>query len=405
MSPDRAPALPAVPGLPAEAAAGPAPAATPLPSIGALEVLLPLWHRRWWLLLTLVLSAALGFGASLTRPMRFIAQASFVAQPSLRPSAGSVAGALPALAGLVGGAGGSPTDLHVAILRSEAVSDRIIERFSLQPGWQLRTRSETRQRLNRRVSFGIGRRDGVVQVTVEDENPQRAAAMANEYIEELRQRLRAFALEDARQRRQFYEAQLATARAGLDKAQKQLQASGYDRAALRSEPRSAAEAYGRMQAEVTAAELRLEATRRVRAEGSPEVQQASAELGALRGQLARLEVPRDDGAGGGAFVSRVREFRYAETLAESIAKQAEGARVDEAADPLTLQVLDRAAVPEFPSSPQPLRWLQLAAAAGLGLHIAVLLMRHRLALARLDPAYQARLALVRSVLPSRRRRA
>ncbi len=395
MSPDRAPPLP-------DLAAGHAGTTgnTEAPaSAGWLELALPLWHRRWWLLLTALLCAVLGFALSLTRPVRYTGQASFVVQPVLRPSQSAVAGALPALAGLIGG-GASPVDLHVAILRSQAVSDRIIERFDLQRVWGLNFRFQTQAQLSRRVSFGIGRRDGVVQVTVEDELPQRAAGIANEYVEELRLKLRAFALEEARQRRSFYEAQLALSRSTLDEAQKRLRGSGFDSAALRSEPRAAAEGYARMQAEVTAAELRLAATRRLRADASPEVQQAQADLAALRAQLARLEAPTDDAAG--AFVSRVREFRAAEALAESIARQAEGARVDEASDPIPLQVLDRATPPEWPSSPRPPVWAALAMLGGLALHMAWVLLRHRSALARLDPAQAQRVALIRSVLPGRR---
>lgn len=390
MSPDRAPSALA------EAAFAGAPAV----SAGWLEIALPLWHRRWWFLLTVALCAGLGFALSLTQPLRFTGQASFVVQPALRPSPGTVAGALPALAGLIGG-GASPVDLHVAILRSEAVADRIIDRFDLQRVWELNFRVEAVNRLARRVSFGVGRRDGVVVVVVEDESAARAAAMANEYVEELRLKLRAFALDEARQRRQFYDAQLAIARTALDQAQKRLQTSGFDRAALRSEPRAAAETYGRLQAEVTSAELRLAATRRLRAEGSAEVQQGVSELAALRLQLSKLEAPKEDGPG--TFVARVREYRYAETLADSIARQAEGARVDEAADPVPLQLLDRARTPEGPSSPRFLRWAAAGALLGLALHMAWVLLRHRMALARLDPAYVQRVELIRSVLPRRRR--
>lgn len=368
-------------------------------SLGWLEVALPLWHRRWRLLASMLLCGVLALGLAFTRPLRYTGQASFVVQTVLRPSQSAVSGALPALAGLIGGGGSSQADLHVAILRSQAVADRIIDRFDLQRVWALKQRSDVVVRLNRRVSFGVGRREGVVQVNVEDESPARAAAMANEYIEELRLKLRGFALEEARQRRQFYDAQLGQARGALDQAQKKLQASGFDKAALRSEPRAAAEGYGRLQAEVTAAELRLSAARRVRAEGSAEVQQALAEVAALQGQLGRLELPKDDGAG--AFVSRVREFRYAETLAESIARQAEAARVDEAADPVPLQVLDRATAAELPSSPRLPVWLLAGLLLGGGGQAAWVLLRHRQALVRQDPAYQRRLAQVQAVLPRR----
>ncbi|WP_201493387.1 lipopolysaccharide biosynthesis protein [Rubrivivax sp. A210] len=389
MSPDLPLATPATAGAPAAASAA---------SAGLLEIALPLWHRRWRLLLATLLCGLLGLGLSLVQTVRFTGQASFVVQPLLRPSQSVVSSALPALAGLVSTSSGA-VDLHLAILRSQTIADRIIDRFDLQRGWELPLRAQAHARLARRVSFGAGRRDGLVQVLVEDEHPQRAAAMANEYIEELRHTLRGFALEEARQRLKFYEAQLARARGALDEAQKKLQASGFDRAALRSEPRAAAEAYGRLQAEVTAAEMRLAATRRVRAEGSAEVQQVQSELAALRAQLARAEVPRDDGPG--AFVTRVREFRYAETLAESIARQAEAARVDEASDSVPLQVLDPARVPELPSSPRIPMWVLVGALLGFSGQAAWVLLHHRMRLARLDPAYRERIALIHSTLPRR----
>ncbi len=377
----------------------PFPANWPPPNVGWLEVALPLWHRRWRLLIFAVLGLVLGLGLALVQPVRFTGRASFVVQPVQRPSQSVVANALPALAGLVGG-GASPVDLDVAVLRSESIADRIIERFDLQRIWDLPLRSQARYKLARRVEFGIGRREGMVQVDVEDDNPQRAAAMANEYIAELRSTLRGFALDEARQRRAFYEAQLARARSALAQAQQQLQASGFDRAALRAEPRAAAESYGRAQAEVAAHEVRLAATRRIRAEGSAEVQQQLSELAALRAQLAAMEAPREGGPG--SFVARVREFRYAESLAESIARQAEAARVDEASDPIPLQVLDRAQVPQLPSSPRLALWAISGLLVGIGIYAGWTLLRHRMALARLDPQYQQRLQVVRSVLPARR---
>ena len=389
MSPDRAAPL-------AEAEAPLADSARPPPaaSAGLLEVLLPLWLRRWRLLFSTLLCAGLGLGAGLMQPVRFTGQASFVVQPLLRPSQASLAAALPALAGL-SAPGGSAVELYVSILRSQTISERIIERFELQRAWQTNYRTETLQRLARRVSFGVGRRDGLVAVTVEDELPQRAAAMANQYIDELRAMLRGFALEEARQRRQFYDAQLARARQALEEAQRKLQTSGYDRAALRAEPRAAAESYGRLQAEVAAAEVRLAATRRVRADGAAEIQQQLSVLAALRGQLARMEAPKEDGPG--SFVARLREFRYAETLADSVARQAEAARVDEAADPIPLQLLDRAATPEWPSSPRLPSWVALGGLLGFALQAAWVLLRHRMALARLDPAYVQRVALLRAL--------
>jgi uncharacterized protein involved in exopolysaccharide biosynthesis len=370
---------------------------------GVAEFGLPLWHARWRLLGLAVIGGSLGFVLCLFQPLHYSAQSSFVVQHTPRPSQAVAAMTASPLAGQFF-PGVSMIDLYLAMLRSQTVSERIVERFDLQRAWQLPTMLQARQRLARRVALESARRDGVVWISVQDEHPQRAAAIANQYIEELRLLLRQFALEDARQRRGFYEAQHAKALEALAQAQRELQASGFDRAALRVEPRAAAEAYGRMQAEVTAAELRLAAARRVRAEDSPEVRSLLGELASLRTQLQKMEVPRDDTAGGGrgAFVERVRAYRYAEALADSMARVAEAARVEEAAEAVPVQVLDVARPPELPSGPRVPLWTLAGLAAALGLGAAVVLLRHRAALARTEPAYRERLELIRSVLPPRR---
>jgi uncharacterized protein involved in exopolysaccharide biosynthesis len=385
------------PGVIGDAAIAAPPAPWPPPSIGWLEVALPLWSRRWWLLASALLLGLVALTLALLQPVRFVGQASFVVTPVQRPSQ-SVVAALPALAGLAPG-GASAIDLHVAMLRSRVVSDRLIERFELLRAWELVHPSQARARLARRMDLTVARREGVVYVEVEDEHPQRAAALANQAVEELRALLRGYALEEARQRRGFYEAQLARARTELQRAQRQLQGSGFDRAALRAEPRAAAEAYARQQAAVAVAEVQLAGLLRVRADTSAEVVQARAEIAAQRAQLAAMEVPREQGPG--SFVSHVREFRYAETLVDSLTRQVEAARFDEDADPIPMQWLDRAQPPAWPSSPRPLLWLLGGLFAGLLLQGAWVLAAHRTRLAARDPHYQQRLALVRSVLPAR----
>ena len=372
-------------------------ASWPPPSIGWLEVALPLWAGRWRLLLSGLLGAVLGLGLGLSQVVMFTGEASFVVTPAQRPSQAGMS----AMSGVPGAVPGnlSPLDLHVAVLKSRTVADRLIERFDLVRGWDVADASQARALLARRLSFTVARREGIVHVEVEDVHPQRAAALANQAVEELRLILRGFALTEARQRRTFYEAQMARARSALDEAQKRLQASGYDRAALRSEPGAAASAYGRQQAEIAAAEVRLAALRLVRADSAPEVQKAQAEIGAQRAQLARMEVPRDDAPG--SFTARLREFRYAETLAESLARQLEAARFDEDAEPLPLQWLDQAQPPRWPSKPRLPNWVALGFLLGLFVQGGWVLLRHRSRLAQQDPSYRFRLAQVQAVLPAR----
>lgn len=392
----------ASPTVPREAgAASPEPtgAVWPPPSLGWLEVALPLWSRRWRLLLSALLVGAVCFGISLHRPLIFVGQSSFVVTTVQRPSSSVGAGAVPGLT-LIAPGGASAIDLHVAMLRSRAVAERLIQRFDLVRGWQVRDVATARALLARRMEFTIARREGVVYVEVSDLHPQRAAAIANEAVDELKRLLRGFALDEARQRRSFYELQLERARKSLEAAQQALRGSGFDRAALRTEPGAAASAYARQQAEITAAEVRLAALRQLRADTSPEVEFARAELAAMRSQLTRLEVPRDEGAG--SFGGRVRELRYAEQLVDTLSRQLEAARFDEDADPVPVQMLDRAQPIYTPASPNPLLWALGGMALGFGLQAGWVMLRHRSRLAQRDEHYQRRLEQVRAVLPQRR---
>lgn len=366
---------------------------------GLLEVLLPLWRRRWWLLLWSVAGAAAGFGATLLITVRYTASTTFVVEPQARPSQAVVGGALPALAGLVAN-GASPIDLQVAILRSQAVADRVIERFALQQAWALPNAWAARARLAERLDVSVGRREGMVSVLVEDENPVKAAAIANEFVAELRATLRSLAGNEARLRRVFYERQLAEARLALDQAQTQLKASGFDAAALRLEPKAAADGYAKLRSDIAAAEVRLAVLRRVRSEQSSEVGQVQSELAALRAQLAALETPREGGKGD--FVARVRAFRTAEGLVETYTRQLEAARIDEASDAGPLQVLDKAVPSPYPSRPRPLVWLLAGLLAGLVGSAAIVTLRCRMALARLDPGYDLRLQRIQLALQGRR---
>jgi capsule polysaccharide export protein KpsE/RkpR len=156
---------------------------------------------------------------------------------------------------------------------------------------------------------------------------------------------------DAQQRRKFFEQQLRQTQEKLVQAQQALQASGFTQGALKAEPKSAAEGYARLRAEVTAAEVRLQTLRGSLSDTAPEVQQQQNALTALRSQLARLEQTAD-ARGGADYVGKYREFKYQETLFDLFAKQYELARVDESREGALIQVVDPATSPEKKSKPK-----------------------------------------------------
>lgn len=368
--------------------------------IGLLELSVIL-KSRWKLLVGApLLAAALAYGAALLIPPTFTATTTFLPPQQQQSSAASALASLGALAGLAGGAGvKTPADQYVAFMQSTTVSDRIIDRFDLMKVYQSKLRMDARKKLADNAKIAVGKKDGLISVAVDDEDPKRAAEIANAYIDELRRLSSSLAVTEAQQRRVFFEQQLTQTKERLTAAQRALEASGFSEGALRSEPKSAAETYARLQAEVTAAEVRLQTMRGAYNENAPEFRTAQDRLAALRGQLARTEKVRG-GGDDNDYVGKYREFKYQETLFDLFARQYELARVDESREGALVQVVDTATPPERRSKPK--RSLIAAATfvvVGLLLTMA-LVIRHVSRLTPISPQRAERLAALKASLRS-----
>jgi uncharacterized protein involved in exopolysaccharide biosynthesis len=317
------------------------------------EVLLAL-VRGWRLLLIGPLVAgALASAVSLALTPKYTSRTLFLPPQQQQNAAASALASLGALGGLAGAAAGlkTPADQYVALLQSTTVQDRLIDHFGLLDVYATRFRSDARRELAGNVRIAIGKKDGLISIEVDDVSAERAASIANRHVDELRRLTSQLALTEAQERRQFFELQLTETRDRLIKAQMALQTSGFGQGVLRAEPRAAAEGYARLQAEMTSAEVRLQALRRALTDNSPEVQRQLSIVGSLRAELARLESSlRPDKASD--YVGKYREFKYQETLFELFSRQYELARLDEAKDGALIQVVDTASPPERRSWPR-----------------------------------------------------
>lgn len=318
-----------------------------------------------------LLCGALAFGGATLVAPTFTARTTFLppqqAQSSGAAAALSSLGALGALAGGVGMK--TPADQYASLALSRTVSDQIIEQFELMKVYEETLRDDVRKELGENVRVLIGKKDGLITIEVDDKSPDRAAKMANAYVERLRALADTLAVTEAQQRRRFFEQQLAMTRDRLTQAQVALQGSGYSQGVLKAEPKAAAELYARLRAELTAATVKLETMGSMLTDRAPELQQQRALVQALRGQIASVEQKSEQPGGGteagaerdAGYIGKYREFKYQETLFELFARQYEMARVDEAREGGLIQVLDAAVVPERKSKPK--RGLLAAGAA------------------------------------------
>jgi len=79
----------------------------------------------------------------------------------------------------------SIADMYAGILQSRVVVDTIIDRFDLMKVYEEKKyKSNVRKKLKKNTTIDVSD-EGIVNVTVEDRDPNRAAAIANAYVEEL----------------------------------------------------------------------------------------------------------------------------------------------------------------------------------------------------------------------------
>ncbi len=336
-----------------------------------VDLCVPVAENLRLLILVPLLAAAVGFGAT------YVIEPTYTAQTTLLPpqqSQGGSAAALQSLGALAGlaGMGGvkSTADQFAALAQSVTVQDRLIEQFKLLEVYDKEFKVDARRELEKRVRINIGKKDGLLSIEVDDKEPQRASAMANQHVEELRRLTSMLAVTEAQQRRVFFEKQLKETQQKLTIAQQVLQSSGIGQGALKAEPKAAADSYARLRAEVASAQVRLQTLRGAMSDRAVEVQQQQAQLAALQSQLARQE-QTNNSDNGTDYISKYREFKYQETLLEMMARQYELARVDESREGALIQVVDVATPPEKRSKPKKLLF---AAGTGLGALAFLLLL-------------------------------
>jgi capsular polysaccharide biosynthesis protein len=107
--------------------------------------------------------------------------------------------------------------MYVEILESREVADAVIDRFRLMEAYEkVKYRADARKQLqkNTKVQTTDG---GAVKITVLDRDPNRSAAIANAYIEELDKRNKRLSTGQATSKRIFLENRLKEVEAKLSK--------------------------------------------------------------------------------------------------------------------------------------------------------------------------------------------
>lgn len=324
-------------------------------------------HRRFVIRFTAA-ATILTVVISLLLPNIYTATAK-VLPPSKDSSAGLSAllgqmGGLGGLASMAGGLGiGSSADLYLGILKSRTVADAVIQRMDLQREFGLKNLDVTRKKLQALVKFQAAK-DGIITITADFKDPRKAAMLANTFVDELSRRSIQLNLSKASNERIFLERRLDIAKHDLRKAEEEMKEFQEKHKTIKADSQAAVaiEGIAKLKAELISREVQRAALQNSMTDENPEVQRLNAAITRLRGQLQQMS-----GAGSGdnvipsvgaapsvgvEYVRRLRNFKIQEAIFEQLTKQFEIARLSEARDSSSLQVLDDAVIPIKKSGPK-----------------------------------------------------
>jgi uncharacterized protein involved in exopolysaccharide biosynthesis len=352
-----------------------------------------LWQERQFLLRCALVGLACSTVLAFLLPVRYTSTTRL-----MPPDQGG--GGLAALAALAkGGSGGSSgasdlgimgsellgmrttSDLFVGVLSSRSVQDDLINKFNLRKVYRDRHIEDARKDLKRRMNVEGERKSGIVTIEVSDRSPQRAAAMAQECVEQLNQIVVTLNTSSAHKERVFLETRLQQVQQDLETAEQDFSKFASKNTALdvKEQGRAMLNAAAELEGQLIAAETQLEGMRQIYTDNNVRVRSLEARIAEYRRQLQKLTGSADasdsDGQTNGSvsngsnasddlypsirklpvlgvtWADLYRQTKVQEVVYETLTKQFEMAKVEEAREVPSIKVLDVADVPDERSFP------------------------------------------------------
>ena len=342
-----------------------------------------LWeHRRF-----LFRCAAAGLIAStiiaFVIPSRYTSSTRLMPPDQTGQGMASMLAALGKASGDMGGIGAellglkATGDMFIGVLRSRTVEDELINKFDLRKVYGVRSYDSARKNLEGFTDIFADRKSGIITVKVMDKDPNRAAAIGKEYVEALNRMVITLNTSSAHKERVFLEERLDQVQQGLEEAEKDFSQFASKNTAIdvKEQGRAMIGATAELEGQLIAAQTELEGLRQIYTSNNVRVRSVQARVDEYRRQLQKLGGNSPDSAGTGTSNGRspedqnlypsirqlpllgvkwadlYRRTKVQEAVFETLTKQYEMAKVEEARETPSVKVLDMADVPENKSYP------------------------------------------------------
>jgi tyrosine-protein kinase Etk/Wzc len=259
----------------------------------------------------------------------------------------------------------TPADVFLAVLDSRRLREEIVTRFGLMKVYKRKYMQDAIKDLKKHTKFKLTDA-GTIDMQLEDTNAKRASDMLSAYIELLDRFNREVRTTKGRRTRMFVEERLTDTKAQLAKSEQLLAdyQSRHKAAIITPEMSTAAQTAAEVYARRSALEVKLGVIRSYSHPGSQEEQQIVDQMAQLDRQLSALPET------GLELARQLRDVKKYEQIYILLTAQYEEARIDEARDVVTVDLLDPPIPPERKTKPHRLVLILTGFLMSLGIGLA-----------------------------------
>jgi uncharacterized protein involved in exopolysaccharide biosynthesis len=349
-------------------------AAAPI-EISIAELGMAIWWRRRWMAKVIGLGTLVAIGIALLIPNKYTSTARLMPPDAQALSSTSLLSALTG-SGPVASMGvlrsaPTPGTVFIGILNSRTAQDDLINRFDLLHVYHCKFYIDCRGMLAAQTAIKENSADGIISITVIDGDRYRARDITEAYVEELDKLVNSLSTSSARREREFLEQRLKSIKTDLDANSRALSQFSSRNATLnpQSQGQSLLEAAARLQSELVTAQAELSGLKAQYADDNVRVREARASIDELQSQLRKMGSTGGDVDGanlkpgqvypslrelpilGVTYSDLSRQLVMQENIYETLTRQYELAKVEEAKEIPPVKVLDEPQVAERKSLP------------------------------------------------------
>ena len=292
--------------------------------------------------------------------------------------------------------GNAETDRYIAILKSSTVLNAVIQKFDLVHIYDITSYpgEKTAEELLSNVEF-IVETEGNLTITVFDKDPQRAADMANYFVEMLNKKNTELQVQNAHGNRQFIEERYKKNLSDLAAAEDSLKAfqKKYGVIAMPEQVEASIKALAEITGQLAIKEVQANVLRRTQSLDNPTLMATQIEIDEIRNKLSQMNsgtkfsknemnvfVPFSKMPDlGGEYIRRFRDVEIQYKILQFITPLYEQAKVEERRQTPSVLILDKAGPAERKSKPKVSLYALTALIVSLLLSLFIVFVREAIA--------------------------